>query len=51
MVTFYNRDGKWVERPLPSENETLPPLPYEAYEEDRAAARPTMTSTVSKAKA
>src|SRR5271168_4800106 len=25
-VTFYNRDGKWVERPLPSDGETLPPL-------------------------
>jgi hypothetical protein len=38
MVTFTNRDGKWVERPLPSDGETLPPLPSEAYEEGRAAA-------------
>ena len=38
MVIFFNRDGKWVERPLPSEGETLPPLPDEAYEEGRAAA-------------
>jgi plasmid replication initiation protein len=38
MVTFYNRDGKWVERPLPSDGETLPKLPEEAYEEGRAAA-------------
>ena len=30
--TFFNRDGKWVERPLPSDGETLPPLPSEAYE-------------------
>ena len=27
LITFYNRDGKWVERPLPSDGETLPPLP------------------------
>jgi hypothetical protein len=33
MVMFFNRDGKWVERPLPSDGETLPPLPDEAYEE------------------
>jgi plasmid replication initiation protein len=38
MVTFTNRDGKWVERPLPSDGETLPPLPSEAYEEAREAA-------------
>jgi plasmid replication initiation protein len=38
LVTFYNRDGKWVERPLPSDGETLQPLPSEAYEEGRAAA-------------
>jgi len=37
MVVFFNRDGKWVERPLPSD-ETLPPLPSEAYEDGRAAA-------------
>jgi plasmid replication initiation protein len=38
MVIFFNRDGKWVERPLPSDDETLPPLPSEAYEDGRAAA-------------
>jgi plasmid replication initiation protein len=38
MVLFANRDGKWVERPLPSDGETLPPLPAEAYEEGRGAA-------------
>jgi plasmid replication initiation protein len=40
MVIFLNRDGKWVERPLPSspDDESLPPLPTEAYEEARDAA-------------
>jgi plasmid replication initiation protein len=38
MVVFFNRDGKWVERALPSDGETLAPLPDEAYEEGRAAA-------------
>ena len=38
MVVFTNRDGKWVERPLPSDSETLPLLPTEAYEDCRAAA-------------
>jgi plasmid replication initiation protein len=38
LVLFTNRDGKWVERPLPSDGETLPPLPSEAYDEGRAAA-------------
>jgi hypothetical protein len=38
MVIFYNRDNKWVERPLPSDGETLPALPEEAYQEGRAAA-------------
>src|SRR5450755_850589 len=38
MVIFFNRDGKWVERPLPSDEETLPALPTEAYEEGREAA-------------
>ena len=38
MVIFFNREGKWVERPLPSDDETLPPLPDEAYEEGRNAA-------------
>ena len=38
LVIFHNRDGKWVERPLPSDGETLAPLPSEAYEDGRAAA-------------
>jgi hypothetical protein len=40
MVGFFNRDNAWVERPLPSssDDESLPPLPDEAYEEGRAAA-------------
>jgi plasmid replication initiation protein len=38
MVLFTNRDGKWVERPLPADGETLAPLPSEAYDEARAAA-------------
>jgi hypothetical protein len=38
LVTFYNRDGKWVERPLPPDGETLPPLPTQAHEDGRAAA-------------
>lgn len=38
MVMFFNRDGKWVERTLPSDGETLPALPTEAYDEGRAAA-------------
>jgi plasmid replication initiation protein len=38
MVMFINRENKWVESPLPSDDETLPPLPAEAYEDARAAA-------------
>jgi plasmid replication initiation protein len=38
MVLFTNRDGKWLERPLPSDGETLPALPEDAYDEGRAAA-------------
>ena len=38
MVLFRNRDGKWVERPLPTDGETLPPLSEQAYEDARAAA-------------
>src|SRR5580692_7290615 len=38
MIGFFNRDNNWVERPLPSDGETLPPLPSEAYDEGRAAA-------------
>jgi hypothetical protein len=37
-VTFFNRDNKWVERPLPSDGDELPQLPAEAYEEGRNAA-------------
>lgn len=37
-VTFFNRDNKWVERPMPSDDDVLPPLPDEAYEEGRNAA-------------
>src|SRR5215469_12723508 len=38
MIGFFNRDNHWVERPLPSDTEALPPLPTEAYEDARAAA-------------
>jgi len=39
MVVFFNREGKWVSTPLPSDDdETLPPLPDEAYQEGREAA-------------
>lgn len=38
LVLFINREGKWMERPLPSDGETLPTLPPEAHEEGRAAA-------------
>lgn len=40
MVGFFNRENAWVDRPLPSssDDEGLPPLPDEAYEEGRAAA-------------
>ncbi len=38
QVVFFNRDGKWVERPPPSDSETLPPLPPKAHEEGRAQA-------------
>jgi hypothetical protein len=40
MVGFFNRENAWVDRPLPSsaDDESLPPLPDEAYEEGRAAA-------------
>jgi hypothetical protein len=37
-VTFFNRDGKWVERPLLSDGETLPSLSSETYDEGRVAA-------------
>src|SRR5579862_5456545 len=35
QVHFFNRDGSWVERPLPSDGEILPPLPTQAYEDGR----------------
>jgi plasmid replication initiation protein len=38
MIAFFNRDNAWVERPLPSDSEALPPLPTEAYEDAREAA-------------
>jgi plasmid replication initiation protein len=40
MVVFFNRDGKWIERPLPSssDDEKLPALSAEAYEDGREAA-------------
>lgn len=38
MVIFFNRDGKWIERPLPSDGISLPPLSDETYEDGRAAA-------------
>jgi hypothetical protein len=38
LVTFYNRESWWENTPLPSDSETLPPLPTAAYEEARAAA-------------
>jgi plasmid replication initiation protein len=38
MIAFFNRDNAWVERPLPSDGETLPALPTEAYEHGRAEA-------------
>jgi plasmid replication initiation protein len=38
MVAFFNREGKWVERPLPFSGDTLPKLPEEAYQEGRVSA-------------
>jgi hypothetical protein len=38
LVTFYNRDRWWEEKPTPSNDDSLPPLPSEAYEEARDAA-------------
>jgi plasmid replication initiation protein len=38
MVVVFNRDGKWVERPLPADGDTLAPLPEHAYSDGRAAA-------------
>ncbi|WP_263351059.1 hypothetical protein [Acidicapsa acidisoli] len=40
MVIFFNRDGRWVERPVSSssDDEFLPSLPAEAYEKAREVA-------------
>ena len=38
QVTFYNRESWWEDAPLPSSEETLPPLSTYAYEQARAAA-------------
>jgi plasmid replication initiation protein len=38
MIAFFHRDNAWVERPLPSDDETLLPLPTQAYEDGREAA-------------
>ncbi len=38
MIAFFNRDNKWVERPLPSDGETLPPLPTTPMRTARDAA-------------
>jgi hypothetical protein len=38
QVTFYNRESWWDNAPLPSDGETLLPLPEQAYEDGRAAA-------------
>jgi len=37
-VTFFNRESWWDKTPLPSDGETLRPLPSEAYDEGREAA-------------
>lgn len=37
-VTFYNRERWWQDTPLPSDDESLPALPTETYEEARAVA-------------
>jgi plasmid replication initiation protein len=37
-VTFFNRERWWDDAPLPSSEETLPPLPSETYERAREAA-------------
>jgi hypothetical protein len=38
LVKFQNRESWWDNTPLPSDGETLLPLPTEAYEDGRAAA-------------
>jgi len=37
-VTFFNRESWWDKSPLPSDGETLSPLPSETYDEGRGAA-------------
>jgi plasmid replication initiation protein len=37
-VTFYNRERWWEEKPVSSDEESLPPLPSAVYEEAREAA-------------
>jgi plasmid replication initiation protein len=37
-VMFNNRESWWEKTPLPSDGETLPPLPTQAYEDGRAEA-------------
>jgi len=38
QVIFHNREAWWENAPLPSDAETLPPLPTQAYEDGREAA-------------
>jgi plasmid replication initiation protein len=38
QVVFHNRESWWENTPLPSDGETLPPLPERTYEDGRAAA-------------
>lgn len=38
QIQFFNRESWWDNTPLPSDGETLPLLPTEAYEDGRAAA-------------
>jgi plasmid replication initiation protein len=38
QVHFFNRESWWENTPLPSDGETLPPLPEQAYEGGRTAA-------------
>jgi hypothetical protein len=38
QVVFHNRESWWENTPLPSDGETLLPLPMQAYEDGREAA-------------
>jgi plasmid replication initiation protein len=38
QVTFHNREAWWENAPRPSDGETLPSLPTQAYDDGRAAA-------------